>query len=552
MQTAVNQEEEEDNSRQHAMTATYYASAQSGHDMMRGGNDESSYELGLEDSTVTSTSIPPQTLAYNNQYMGGYPPAGWYAAPLPPTSHYNYHNPNAQQSMYPAYPPAYYGPSAPAAQYHHLHYPSNDASSPRQGRAKASFSNEGDEDLQFALTGDRQRDLRNVLYYYFYIDPCHQSGCTNPWVVSHEHIHVDGTGFIAEIAKADEGASRFVQRRLQSGKENEKRLALQAALRSFSDLWPDPFGNFMLQGLLEYGSADMREELMTAVFAADVVDMTLDMNGCRVIQKALLVLDQVSVCKIITELQDIEEVIPFIFDPNGNHVIQRAIQIVSTFAKSAGDKGDIDASVSLMNHIKFIIDDVAANVEKLSKHRYGCRVVQRAIEYCPEEQKNEVLTEILACHRNLIEDQFGNYVIQQALSNGSEDIQNAIVETLTEGDSIFTFSKHKYASNVVEAMLTSATSHHKEAILNAMLKDFEGSSGIIQLAKDPIANYVVKRALDCSEGHQREELFAAITANRQQMSKSPYAKYVLAKLGERKPNKTSRRSKGQDTNSHRF
>lgn len=165
MQTAVNQEEEEDNSPQHAMTATYYASAQSGHDMMRGGNDESSYELGLEDSTVTSTSIPPQTLAYNNQYMGGYPPAGWYAAPLPPTSHYNYHNPNAQQSMYPAYPPAYYGPSAPAAQYHHLHYPSNDASSPRQGRAKASFSNEGDEDLQFVLTGDRQRDLRNVLYY---------------------------------------------------------------------------------------------------------------------------------------------------------------------------------------------------------------------------------------------------------------------------------------------------------------------------------------------------------------------------------------------------
>ena len=85
-------------------------------------------------------------------------------------------------------------------------------------------------------------------------------------------------------------------------------------------------------------------------------------NSCRVIQKALLVLDQVSVCNIITELQDIEEVIPFIFDPNGNHVIQRAIQIVSTFAKSAGDKGDIDASVSLMNHIKFIIDDVAANV----------------------------------------------------------------------------------------------------------------------------------------------------------------------------------------------
>ena len=70
-----------------------------------------------------------------------------------------------------------------------------------------------------------------------------------------------------------------MQRRLQSSKENEKRLALQAALRSFSDLWPHPFGNFMLQGLLEYGSAEMREELMTAVFAADVIDMTLNMHG---------------------------------------------------------------------------------------------------------------------------------------------------------------------------------------------------------------------------------------------------------------------------------
>lgn len=105
-------------------------------------------------------------------------------------------------------------------------------------------------------------------------DPSH-GRFTNPF----GRIICTFTGFIAEVAKADEGASRFVQRRLQSGKENEKRLALQAALRSFSDLWPDPFGNFMLQGLLDFGSAEMREELMTAVFAADVVDMTLDMNG---------------------------------------------------------------------------------------------------------------------------------------------------------------------------------------------------------------------------------------------------------------------------------
>lgn len=190
--------------------------------------------------------------------------------------------------------------------------------------------------------------------------------------------------------------------------------------------------------------------------------------SCRIIQKALLVLDEASACKIITELQDIEEVIPFIFDPHANHVVQRAIQTISNFAKAAADHGDSDAAANLMNQIKFILDDVIANIEQLSKHRYGCRVVQRAIEHSPEEQRDDVLKEIVECHRSLVEDQFGNYVIQQAIAIGSEELLTAIVESLNEDDAILRFSKHKYASNVVEAMLTNATS--REAILNAMLK----------------------------------------------------------------------------------
>src|SRR5210317_1074949 len=101
--------------------------------------------------------------------------------------------------------------------------------------------------------------------------------------------------------------------------------------------------------------------------------------------------------------------------------------------------------------------------------------------------------------------------------------------------------------------------------------DFDGSYGVIQLAKDPIANYVVKKALDCAEGKQRDRLFGVINSNRQQLvrimfaftapllqlsneflfficiwlkSQSPYAKYVLLKLSERKSIKTTRRNKG--------
>lgn len=157
-----NQEEEEYNS-PYAMTAAYYSAAQSGHNMMRGGNDESPnespYELGLD-----SRLMPPQAQAsaYDNQYMGAYPPVGWYAAPLPPaSSQYNYH-PTAHHSM--MYPPYHVPYSSATTQYQHLQYPPNEESQIRYGRVKADFSNECSEG-DFFRTGDRQRDWRSALYY---------------------------------------------------------------------------------------------------------------------------------------------------------------------------------------------------------------------------------------------------------------------------------------------------------------------------------------------------------------------------------------------------
>lgn len=164
----MSNQDEEDRSL-YAMTVAYYSShSHSGHNVMRGGTDESSslassFDLSREDVTADSSSMPPQALAYNNQYMGAYPPVGWYAPPLPPTSsHYNYH-PAAHHPMYPAYHvPSSYS-SAPSAQYQHMQYPSNNEYPTRLGRAKVDYFNESNED--FILTGDRQRDLRSALYY---------------------------------------------------------------------------------------------------------------------------------------------------------------------------------------------------------------------------------------------------------------------------------------------------------------------------------------------------------------------------------------------------
>ena len=183
-------------------------------------------------------------------------------------------------------------------------------------------------------------------------------------------------------------------------------------------------------------------------------------HRCRVIQKAIRCLPQEDVCQLVKEFHD--QVLTFIDDPNGNHVIQRCIQVMSSLAKTAANSGNPDLAASLSDQMNFIIDDIVANFESLSTHRYGCRVVQRAIEHSVEEQKNVVLEKIISCHAKLVVDLYGNYVVQQVLACGSDEHQAAILKTLTEDGALLKLSKHKYASNVIETVLTTGQPHQWE------------------------------------------------------------------------------------------
>jgi pumilio RNA-binding family len=331
-------------------------------------------------------------------------------------------------------------------------------------------------------------------------------------------------------------SSRFVQKRLKVGGNDEKQVGVTAAIQALDDLWPSGYGNYMLQAIFEFGTASMKDELMDALYDRDVVNLCLHMHGCRVIQKAIRFLKQEHVCTLIKEFHD--KVVTFIHDPHGNHVIQRCVQVMSSFAKCAMKSDNPELASSLSDQMQFIIDDIVANVEILSTHRYGCRVVQRAIEHCVEEQKTLGLDEVFSCHKKLVVDQYGNYVAQQALICGSEAHQTAIVDTLTEeNDSLLALSRHKYASNVVEAVLVHGRPQHKDAILEQMLRDTreEGGEGyccVIELAKDPIANYVVNKAIEVSEGDQKKKFLEVISSGRQELSKSPYAKYVLQRISK--------------------
>ena len=87
------------------------------------------------------------------------------------------------------------------------------------------------------------------------------------------------TGLIAQALIVDEDASRFVQRRIRIGSEEEQCLALQAALASFGLLWKDFRGNFMIRALLTAGTLNMKKACVEAILKEAPVNLSMHKHG---------------------------------------------------------------------------------------------------------------------------------------------------------------------------------------------------------------------------------------------------------------------------------
>lgn len=188
------------------------------------------------------------------------------------------------------------------------------------------------------------------------------------------------------------------------------------------------------------------------------------------IQTAIKTVDDEDLIKLIAMLEG--HVLDLIHDPNGNHVIQRIIEATSDHAKSSKARGDDLSASKLIAKLQLIIDDVVEHAKSLSVHCYGCRVVQRALESCEEDQKNDVLNAVIECKDELIKDQYGNYVLQQAVALGGEDIKGIILGFVLSGgpEALLQLSKNKHSSNLIERLLQFGCAMQRELVIKEFLK----------------------------------------------------------------------------------
>lgn len=327
------------------------------------------------------------------------------------------------------------------------------------------------------------------------------------------HLQLTDLGkHVVEFAQ-DQHGSRFIQQKLERASLKEKQAVFDEVALHAQSLMTDVFGNYVIQKFFEYGTTEQKNILTNAV-KGNVMSLALQMYGCRVIQKALESIEPEQQMEILKEMEG--QVLKCVKDQNGNHVVQKVIERVNA------------------SRLQFIIDALVPagdnmTVCSLSTHPYGCRVIQRVLEHCTDEQKRPVLEQLHKHIKELIVDQYGNYVIQHVIEHGSLEDRDRIVNQI-KGE-VLLFAQHKFASNVIEKCLTCGEAHHKNALITEVCGNPNDIvTPLLLMMKDQFANYVVQKMLDVADSALRKKMMLAIKPHIPALRKFNYGKHIITKL----------------------
>lgn len=221
--------------------------------------------------------------------------------------------------------------------------------------------------------------------------------------------------------------------------------------------------------LLEKSAAE-QEDAIAEWILPDVLEMALSQYGCRVVQKLLDKLRSHGRDRLVAKLG--ESTVALYESPNGNHVLTKAIEVMPSSA------------------LTLIIKQVESKgFWEVARHNFGCRVLERLIEHCKEDQMRDLIDKLVDSAPDLCRHKFSNFVIQHLLEHGEVHRRVAVVERLLP---IMPYlSMHRTASHVVQQALNYSSKEAQIAIVHALLQA-QGSFSIVEVAASRYGSYVVE------------------------------------------------------------
>ncbi|KAK7275762.1 hypothetical protein RIF29_16884 [Crotalaria pallida] len=317
-------------------------------------------------------------------------------------------------------------------------------------------------------------------------------------------------GFIFRLAK-DQNGCRFLQRIIDEGPPEVMSVVFNGVIVNVVELMMDPFGNYLVQKLLDVCQEDQRLHIVIILTKepGQLVRTSMNSHGqvqllrlTRVVQKLIETLKtrkQVSLLRSAIQPGFLE----LVKDLNGNHVIQRCLQVFSC----PDNEFIFDAAT------KFCVD--------IATHQHGCCVLQRCIDQSMGKYQDKLITEISKHALFLAQDPYGNYVITYIIEMKIPSFSAKLVSQF-KGNYV-KLSMQKFSSHVVESCLK-----HVGECRAKIVRELLSARQFVQLLQDPYANYVVQSALAVTKGSLHASLVEAVRPHKV-LRTSPYCKRIFSR-----------------------
>ncbi|KAI1381545.1 ARM repeat-containing protein [Hypoxylon crocopeplum] len=302
----------------------------------------------------------------------------------------------------------------------------------------------------------------------------------------------------------DQYGCRYLQKQLENRNPEQIHMIWLETNQHVIELMIDPFGNYLCQKLLEYCNDDERTVLIQNA-SLNMVYVALNQHGTRALQKMIeFVSTPLHVQLIIRALQ--HRVVELIQDLNGNHVIQKCLNKLSS------------------DDAQFIFNAVGNHCIEVGTHRHGCCVLQRCIDHASGDQKMWLVNKITENAPRLVQDPFGNYVVQYIIDLNETIFTEPLIQQFR--GQFVELSFHKFSSNVMEKCLRCGNDDSKDMLISELL--IPGEIG--KLLEDPFGNYVVQTALDHCTSHMKGQLIESIRPLLPAIRNTPYGRRLQAKI----------------------
>lgn len=295
---------------------------------------------------------------------------------------------------------------------------------------------------------------------------------------------------ILEMAK-DKFKSRQLQRSLARGGQEHTDLIFSKAVPHMMELVKDQHGNYLLQKIMEVVSTEQFDTVFQNM-QGDLLALAKDQHGTRGVQKIVeqaIARDRVE--QLIQALPP-DEAEGLARNITGFHVIVKLLDSLPA------------------DRIPALLERLCGTPEKvlsLGKDQWGCCVLKKCLDRSEGEMKERLVTYVAHFVLDLVQDAFGNYVVQHLLLNKTgSGSTSPYVGRLVDGmkGHIFDLSLQKFSSNVLEKCLANSTDKDRNKIINEILTppDMKPSEAVHRLLFHQFGNYVFQQALEVSKDPQ--------------------------------------------------